>query len=79
MQKFIYMLTLLLKGVQTQLLKFFSLKIFSICHRCQRHRWCTLSREYLREFSKKFEMAVLVYSGAWGKLTNEKNQKSKIS
>ncbi len=35
--------------------------------------------EYLREFSKKFEMAVLVYLGAWGKLTNEKNQKSKIS
>jgi hypothetical protein len=33
----------------------------------------------LREFSKKFEMAVLVYSGAWGKLINEKNQKSKIS
>ncbi len=73
------MLTLLLKGVQTQVLKFFWLKIFSICHRCQRHRWCTLSREYLREFSKKFEMAVLVYSGAWGKLINEKNQKSKIS
>jgi hypothetical protein len=28
-----------------------------ICHRYQRHRWqwCTLTREYLREFSKKFE------------------------
>jgi hypothetical protein len=25
----------------------------------QRHWWCTLSREYLREFSKKFEMAVI--------------------
>ncbi len=42
-------------------------------------RWCTLVREYLREFSKKFEMAVVVYSDAWGKLINEKNQKSKIS
>jgi hypothetical protein len=42
-------------------------------------RWCTLSREYLRKFSKKFEMAVLVYSYAWGKLIDEKNQKSKIS
>jgi hypothetical protein len=25
----------------------------------QRHWWCTLSREYLREFSNKFEMAVI--------------------
>jgi hypothetical protein len=32
-----------------------------------------LSREYLREFSKKFEMAVMVYSDAWGKLIYEKN------
>jgi hypothetical protein len=38
-----------------------------------------LSREYLREFSKKIEMAVMVHSGAWGKLIHEKNQKSKIS
>ncbi len=38
-----------------------------------------LEREYLREFSKKIEMAVLVYSGAWGKLIHGKNQKSKIS
>ncbi len=37
--------------------------------------------EYLREFSKKFKtvLLVIVYSGAWGKLINEKNQKSKIS
>ncbi len=33
----------------------------------------------LREFSKKFETALMVYSGAWGKLIHEKNQKSKIS
>jgi hypothetical protein len=38
-----------------------------------------LSHKYLREFSKKFEMAVMVYSGAWEKLIHEKNQKSKIS
>ncbi len=41
-------------------------------------RWCTLSCEYLREFSKKLETALTVYSGAWGKLIHEKNQKSKI-
>jgi hypothetical protein len=36
-----------------------------------------LSREYLREFSKKFEKAVLVYSDAWGKLIHEKNRSRK--
>jgi hypothetical protein len=41
--------------------------------------FATLSCEYLREFSKKFETGLLVYSGAWGKLIHEKNQKSKIS
>ncbi len=30
-------------------------------------------------FKKKFEMALMVYSDAWGKLIHEKNQKSKIS
>ncbi len=70
---------LLPKGSQTKLLKVFWLKIFSICHRCRRHRWCTLSRENLCEFSKKFEIAVKVYSDAWGKLIHEKNQKSKVS
>jgi hypothetical protein len=39
----------------------------------------TLSCEYLRKFSKKFETTLMVYSGAWGKLIYEKNQKSKIS
>jgi hypothetical protein len=38
-----------------------------------------LSCEYLREFSKKFETFLMLYSGAWGKLIHEKNQKSKIS
>jgi len=61
-RKFIFMLTLLPKGVQTKYLKFFWLKIFSICHRCQRHRWCILSCGYLGEFSKKFETALMGYS-----------------
>ncbi len=34
--------------------------------------WCTLSCEYLREFLKKFETALMGYSGAWGKLIHEK-------
>ncbi len=51
-----------------KIIKNFCLKIFSICHRCQRHRWCTLSRENLRTFSKKFEMVMMVYLGdSWKK------------
>ncbi len=42
-QKFIHMLTLLPKGVQTKFLQFFSLKVFSFCHRCCWHRWQPLS------------------------------------
>ncbi len=37
----------------------------------------TLSCEYLREFSKKFETTLMAYSGAWGKLIHKKIQKSK--
>ncbi len=36
---------------------------FCICHWCQRHRWCTLSCEYLSEFSKK------IWNGPNGILT----------
>ncbi len=32
-----------------------------------------------RILEKKFETALMVYSGAWGKLIHEKNQRSKIS
>jgi hypothetical protein len=48
-------------------------------YRCQLHRWCTLSCEYLCEFSKKFETALMVpvYSGAWGKLIHEKTRSRK--
>jgi hypothetical protein len=38
-----------------------------------------LECEYLHELSKKFETALIVYLGAWGKLIHEKNQKSKNS
>ncbi len=32
--------------------KLFWLKIFYICHWCQRHRWCALSCKYFLKFSK---------------------------
>jgi hypothetical protein len=32
-----------------------------------------------REFSKKFEMILILFSGAWGKVIHEKNLKQKIS
>ncbi len=58
------------QGFQTKELKFFWLKICSLC---------TLNCEYLREFSKKFETVLMVYSGVWSKLIHEKKQNSKIS
>jgi hypothetical protein len=42
-------------------------------------RWCTLTGEYLREFSKKFETVLIGFSEAGEKLIHEKNQKLKIS
>jgi hypothetical protein len=42
---------------------------WQICHWCQR---CTLSWEYFRGFSNKFELALIGYSGAWGKMFHEK-------
>ena len=50
-----------------------------IFRRCRWYRWCTLTCEYLREFSKKFETVLMWYSGAGGKLIHKKNQKQKIS
>ncbi len=52
---------------------------WQICRRCRWHRWCTLTCEYLHEFSKKFEMTLVLFSGAWGKVIHEKNPKQKIS
>jgi len=53
---YLYMLTvtLLPKGVQHKAIKTFLIEDFSIsiCHWCQRQRCCTMSCEYLREFSK---------------------------
>ncbi len=48
-----------------------------ICRRCHWHRWCTLTCEYLREFSRKFEMTLMLFSGAWGNVIHEKNLKKK--
>jgi len=62
-----------------KIFKTFLIADFFICHRCQRHLWCTLSCEYLCEFSNKFETALMENSGAWRKLIHEKNLKSKIS
>jgi hypothetical protein len=39
----------------------------------------SLSREYLREFLKKFEIAVIIFSDAWGKLIHEKKNRSRKS
>ncbi len=71
------MLTLLSKVVPTKFIEIFWLKIFFICHRCQRHRWSTLSCKYLREFPKKFETVLMGYSGAGGKLIHKKTRSKK--
>ncbi len=63
----------------SEIIKTFMIEDFFHYHQCQRHRWCTLSCEYLREFSTKFKTALMVYSRAWGKLIHGKIQKSKIS
>jgi hypothetical protein len=47
------MLTLLPKG--EKIVNNFLIEDFSFYHRFQRHQWSTLSCEYPREFSKKFE------------------------
>ncbi len=60
-----------------KIIKIFLIEDIFICHRCCWHRWSTLSREYLREFSKKFETVLMEYSGAGGKLIHEKNEKKK--
>ncbi len=42
-----------------------------------RYRWCTLTCDYLREFSKTFETVLMEYSGAGGKLIHEKKSEAK--
>jgi hypothetical protein len=50
------------------------IEVFCICHLCQRHRWGTLSCEYLREFSKKIRNGPNGVLRAWGKLIHEKTR-----
>ncbi len=50
-----------------------------ISRQCRWYRRCILTFQYLREFSKKFEIVLMEYSGAGGKLIHEKNKKQKIS
>ncbi len=50
-----------------------------ICPRCRWQRWCTWTSEYPREFLKKFEMTLMLFSEAWGRVIHEKNLKQKIS
>jgi hypothetical protein len=72
------MVTLLSKGVPTKLLKFFQVEDFFHLPLVSMTLVVNLSCKYLREFSKKFETALMVYSGAWGKQIHEKKPKSKI-
>ncbi len=50
-----------------------------ICHRCRWYRWCTLTREYLRKFSKKIWNGLNGILWGWGETDAWKNQKQKIS
>jgi hypothetical protein len=76
--KFIYLLTLP-QRCPNKIIKIFLINDFVHLPPVSTTQWCTLSFEYLYEFLKKFETALIVYSGAWEKLIHEKNQKSKIS
>ncbi len=75
---FIYMLTVP-TGVQSKYLKLFWLEIFSICHQCQRHRWYSTPwvANISTNFRKKFETALMGYSGPWGNLVHEKKHEAK--
>ncbi len=52
---------------------------WQICRRCRWYRWCTLTCKYLREFWKNFEMALMLFSGAWRKMIHERKLKQKVS
>ncbi len=54
--------------------------VLTTCPRCRWYRgWCTLTWQYLSEFSKKIETVLTVYrySGAWGKMIHEKTWSKK--
>jgi hypothetical protein len=40
---------------------------------------CTLTCKYLREFSNKFEVTLMLFSGAWKKMITEKQPEAKKS
>jgi hypothetical protein len=67
----IYMLTRLLKGFLKKP-KHFLTEDFFYCHRCQRHLWCTLSCEYLREFLNKFKTVLNGILWGWGEIDSWK-------
>ncbi len=48
------------------------------CHKCWWYWWCTLTREYIPEFLKKFELTLMLISRAWSKMIYEKNLKQTI-
>ncbi len=48
-----------------------------ICRRCRWYRWCTFTCAYLREYSKKCKMTLMLFSGAWGKMIHERTWRKK--
>ncbi len=62
-----------------KIIKTFLIEDFSICHRCQGHRWWTWSCKYLREFSKKCRNSPTGILRSLGETDSWKNLKSKIS
>ncbi len=68
------MLTLLSKGVPTKIIKIFLIEDFSHLPPVSTTQVVNLELGYLREFSKNFETVLMGYSGAGGKLIDEKNQ-----
>ncbi len=48
-----------------------------ICQWCRWYRWCTLTCEFIREFSKKIEMKLKLFSGVLEKMIHEKTWSKK--
>jgi hypothetical protein len=71
------MFTLLPKGIQTKVLLFFCLKVFSICHWCRWHRWQTLSWKSLRIFEKIWNVPNSIIGGL-GETDSRKKPEAKI-
>jgi hypothetical protein len=61
----------------TKLLQFFWLKIFFICHWCQRHHWSTLSCEYLCKFFEKIRNGPTGILWGWGETDSWKKPEAK--